>query len=106
MLLQSNAATMHGLRIDDAREISMAAIRSGLHRKQLMKLDTTSDPTQAAIAAFLDAHYAHAHVNDVGPLLGRLASLRESPRDDAVEPQLWNAAVSAALTGEAPPVRR
>jgi hypothetical protein len=68
---------------------------------------SSPDPTQAAIAAFLDVHYAHAHVNDVGPLLGRLASLRNDDHPaDTIEPQLWNAAVSAALTGQASPRQR
>ena len=71
---------------------------------------TSPDSTEAAISAFLDAHYSHAHVNDVGPLLGRLASLRDAQRDlhhnDEIERELWNLAISAALTGQAPPTRR
>jgi hypothetical protein len=68
---------------------------------------SSRDPTQAAIAAFLDVHYSHAHVNDVGPLLGRLASLRNDKYPaDTIEPHLWNAAVSAALTGQTPPRHR
>ena len=66
------------------------------------------DTTQAAIAAFLDAHYTHAHLNDVGPLLGRLASLRGEPAPDVCAERQWHAAVSLALTGEMPahpPVR-
>ena len=60
------------------------------------------DPTHATIAAFLAAHYAHAHLNDVGPLLGRLAALRDERRAVAISPQQWNAAISLALTGQAP----
>lgn len=59
------------------------------------------DTTHKTIAAFLDAHYAHALSNDVGPLLGRLASLREEPRGDATTQRQWNKAVSLALTGQA-----
>jgi len=55
-----------------------------------------------AIAAFLEAHYAHALPNDVGPLLGRLASWRGEPRADATTQRQWNEAVSLALTGQAP----
>ena len=61
---------------------------------------TGPDSTQATISAFLDAHYARELVNDVGPLLGRLAALRDMPRDDAtIEPQVWQEAISAALSG-------
>ena len=59
------------------------------------------DTTHKTIAAFLDAHYAHALSNDVGPLLGRLASLRDEPRSDATTQRQWNKAVSLALTGQA-----
>ena len=61
---------------------------------------SSPDTTQAAIAEFLNAHYARAHVNDVGPLLGRLASLRDEPTAETVTGQQWNAAVSAALTAQ------
>jgi hypothetical protein len=57
------------------------------------------DTTHKTIAAFLDAHYAHALSSDVGPLLGRLASLRDEPRVDATTQRQWNKAVSLALTG-------
>ena len=60
------------------------------------------DPTHAMIAAFLEAHYAHAHLNDVGPLLGRLAALCDEHPADAIPQEQWNAAISLALTGEAP----
>ena len=63
---------------------------------------SSPDTTRAAIADFLNAHYAHAHVNDVGPVLGRLAALRDGSAPDAVTRRQWNAAVSAALTGQAP----
>jgi hypothetical protein len=59
------------------------------------------DTTHRTIAAFLDVHYAHALSNDVGPLLGRLASLRDEPRVDATTQRQWNKAVSLALTGQA-----
>ena len=59
------------------------------------------DTTHRTIAAFLDAHYTHALSNDVGPLLGRLASLRDEPRVDATTQRQWNKAVSLALTGQA-----
>jgi hypothetical protein len=59
------------------------------------------DTSHAAIAEFLNAHYARAHVNDVGPVLGRLAALRDGPVAEAVPGRQWNAAVSAALTGQA-----
>ena len=45
---------------------------------------SSPDTTQAAIAAFLNAHYAHAHLNDVGPVLGRLAALRDGHPAEAV----------------------
>ena len=68
-----------------------------------MKRKTSApDPTHATIAAFLEAHYAHAHLNDVGPLLGVLASLRDERRAEGVPQQQWNAAISLALTGQAP----
>ena len=70
---------------------------------------STPETTQAAIAAFLDAHYAHAHLNDVGPVLGRLASLRDVHPADVRAERQWNAAVSLALTGHMPdhrPARR
>jgi len=68
-----------------------------------MKRNTSApDPTHAAIAAFLQAHYAHAHLNDVGPLLGLLASLGDEPLAAAIPQQQWNAAISVALTGQAP----
>ena len=68
-----------------------------------MKRKTSApDPTHATIAAFLQAHYAHAHLNDVGPLLGRLASLCDERRAGAIPQQQWNAAISLALTGQAP----
>jgi len=68
-----------------------------------MKRNTPApDPTHAAIAAFLEAHYAHAHSNDVGPLLGRLAALCDEHREETISPQQWNAAISLALTGHAP----
>jgi len=60
------------------------------------------DPTHATIAAFLEAHYAHAHLNDVGPLLGRLAALCDERRAEVIPQWQWNAALSLALTGEAP----
>ena len=60
----------------------------------------TPETTQAAIAAFLEAHYAHALPNDVGPLLGRLASLRDEPPAGAAAQRQWNEAVSLALTGQ------
>jgi hypothetical protein len=63
------------------------------------------DATHSTIAAFLDAHYAQALSNDVGPLLGRLASLCEEPRGDATAQRQWNEAVSLALTGQATPSR-
>ena len=63
---------------------------------------SSPDTTQAAIAEFLNAHYARAHVNDVGPVLGRLAALRDGPAAEAATGREWNAAVSAALTGQAP----
>ena len=59
------------------------------------------DAIDAAIAAFLEAHYARALPNDVGPLLGRLASWRDGPRTDATTQRQWNEAVSLALTGHA-----
>jgi hypothetical protein len=59
----------------------------------------STDTTAKAIAAFLDAHYAHALSNDVGPLLGRLASLRDEPLGDETTQRQWNKAVSLALTG-------
>jgi len=59
------------------------------------------DTAHKTIAAFLDAHYAHALSNDVGPLLGRLASLRDEPHGDATTQRQWNKAVSLALTGQA-----
>ena len=64
---------------------------------------STPDPTHAAIAAFLEAHYADVHVNDVGPLLGRLASLCNEQSAAAIPQRQWNAAISLALTGQAPP---
>jgi hypothetical protein len=60
------------------------------------------DTTHRTIEAFLEAHCSHALSNDVGPLLGRLASLRDEPRGDATTQQQWNKAVSLALTGQAP----
>ena len=59
------------------------------------------DTTHKAIAAFLETHYTHALSNDVGPLLGRLASLRDEHRVDATTQRQWNKAVSLALTGQA-----
>jgi hypothetical protein len=59
------------------------------------------DTTHKTIAAFLDAHYAHTLSNDVGPLLGRLASLRDEPLGDAAMQRQWHTAVSLALTGQA-----
>ena len=67
---------------------------------------TNPDSTEAAISAFLDAHYAHELVNDGGPLLGRLASLRGTSPHDAFGPQLWQEAISAALTGQSSPAGR
>ncbi len=58
------------------------------------------DTTDKTIAAFLDVHYTHALSNDVGPLLGRLACLRDEPRVDATTKRQWNKAVSLALTGQ------
>ena len=73
----------------------------------MQRATTSPDSTQATISAFLDAHCAHELVNDVGPLLGRLASLRDTPpREDGIEPQLWQDAISAALTGQSSPARR
>ena len=63
---------------------------------------SSADTSQAAIAEFLNAHYAHAHVNDIGPVLGCLAALRDGPAAEPVPGWQWNAAVSAALTGQAP----
>ena len=65
-----------------------------------IKRNTSSPDVQAAIAKFLNTHYAHAHVNDVGPVLGRLAALRAEPAGDTIETAQWNAAVSAALTAQ------
>ena len=42
------------------------------------------------------------YINDVGPLLGRLAALCDEHREEAISPQQWNAAISVALTGHAP----
>ena len=71
--------------------------------KRTMKRKTPApDPTRATIAAFLEAHYTHAHLNDVGPLLGRLAAVCDEHPAEAISPQQWNAAISVALTGQAP----
>jgi hypothetical protein len=70
---------------------------NGAHSTMKRK-SPSPDAAQAAIAEFLNAHYAHAHVNDVGPVLGRLAALSEGPSAEAVAAAQWNAAVSAALT--------
>jgi hypothetical protein len=70
-----------------------------------MQREPASDSTQATISAFLDAHYARELVNDVGPVLGRLASLCNAPRDETIEPRLMQDAISAALTGHAKDVR-
>jgi hypothetical protein len=68
-----------------------------------MKRKTSApDPTHATIAAFLQAHYEHAHLNDVGPVLGLLASLCDEPRAGAIPQEQWHAAISLALTGQAP----
>jgi len=57
------------------------------------------DATERAIAAFLEAHCARPLPNDVGPLLGRLASWRDEPGPDATTRRQWNEAVSLALAG-------
>ena len=57
--------------------------------------------TKAVIAAFLEAHYAQTHSNDVGPILGLLSSLRIEPPANKTAQQQWNVAVSLALTGHA-----
>jgi hypothetical protein len=62
---------------------------------------TTPGATEAAIAAFLEAHYARTLPNDVGPLLGTLASMRDGPPAGASAQRQWNKAVSVALTGQA-----
>ena len=64
---------------------------------------STPDPTHAAIAAFLEAHYAHVHVNDVGPLLGRLASLCDEHSADGDPAAAMERGDQSALTGQAPP---
>jgi hypothetical protein len=77
----------------------MALIERGLNPMRHKAI--SSDTTHKTIAAFLDAHYAQALSNDVGPLLGRLASLRDEPLGDATSRRQWNKAVSLALTGQA-----
>jgi hypothetical protein len=73
----------------------------------LMKRHADSPETiQAEIAAFLDAHYAKTHSNDIGPLLGVLSSMRDEAPVDGAEQRLWNEAVSLALTGQAAPQYR
>ena len=67
---------------------------------------TSPDSTQATIAAFLDAPCARELVNDVGPVLGRLATLRDRSLEEAIEPQLLQDAFSAALTGQSSHGRR
>ena len=66
----------------------------------LMKRHAISpEQTQAAIAAFLDVHYAETHSNDVGPLLGLLSLLRNDAPANKTAQRQWNEAVSLALTG-------
>ena len=55
--------------------------------------------TQVAIAAFLKAHYAETHSNDIGPLLGLLSLLRNDAPANKTAQRQWNEAVSLALTG-------
>jgi hypothetical protein len=87
------------------RALQSAAARYLLHDRTEPAMKHKAicpDPSQAAIAEFLNAHYAHVHVNDVGPVLGRLAALHDEPAADAVHGRQWNVAVSAALTGQGP----
>jgi len=79
-----------------------AAVMLDCSANYMKRKTPAPDPTHAAIAAFLETHYAHAHFNDVGPLLGRLAALCDEHREEAISPQQWNAAISVALTGHAP----
>jgi len=58
----------------------------------------------AAIGAFLDAHYALTHSGDVGALLGQLTLLRRTRPAGAADRRRWNEAVSRALAGT-PPAR-
>jgi hypothetical protein len=81
------------LQLDTARYLL-----AGMKAHPTKRKTSSPDTAQAAIAEFLNTHYTHAHVNDVGPVLGRLATLREGPAADAVHARQWNAAVSAALT--------
>jgi hypothetical protein len=59
------------------------------------------DTTRRTIESFLEAHCTHALPNDVGPMLGGLAALRDEPRPGARTPRQWHEAVSLALTGQA-----
>lgn len=54
-----------------------------------------------ALAAFLKSHVGTAFSDDVGPLFGQAALVRESGVPDAGMRRYWNDAVSAALTAEA-----
>jgi hypothetical protein len=61
----------------------------------------SADTTRRTIESFLEAHCTHELSNDVGPVLGRLASLRDEPRSGAPSSRRWHEAVSVALTGQA-----
>ena len=55
-----------------------------------------------AIRAFLAAHYATTHPDDVGPLLGQLFLLGDARPLDPACRRRWNEAVSRALAGVKP----
>jgi hypothetical protein len=58
--------------------------------------------TPSALAAFLDAHLGAIERNDVGPLLGQAALMRERGAASFVTTAQTQAGLNAALTGGAP----
>ena len=85
-----------------ARDALASRLRSIAARMTMKRKTPAPDSTHATIAAFLEAHYTHAHLDDVGPLLVRLAALCDEHRAEVISPQQWHAAISLALTGQAP----
>jgi hypothetical protein len=63
-------------------------------------------PPNAVAPPFSDANGTAIYSNDVGPLIGQFASLREQEPLDESTRALWTEAVSRALTGQESPKSR
>ena len=60
------------------------------------------EDSRDALAIFVDAHVGTPWRDDIGPLIGQASILRQHGLPDEETLRLWNAAVRAAVSGDAP----